>query len=273
MAGNSIDPGRSVASKIASILETFSRGELHSLTEICCFTGLPMSTVHRLAGELTAYGLLERTGDARYRVGLNLRVIGGHALPVSNVYEHGRWVLEDLADSTGAHVRLGVLDVGTVAYIEKTSGHRPISRFCRAATVPAHATAMGKVLLAFSSRRAVDTVIAHGLTRYTKDTLASPEHLRRALAQIRLTGLAVSRREMRGETCAIAAPVFGAGGGIVCAIEITVAELSTDLPRLVPALQMAARSLSRDLVASPPAADAVGSDAVGTDLTVMASHG
>ena len=71
---------------------------------------------------------------------------------------------------------------------------------------------------------------------------------------------------MRGGGCAIAAPVFGAGGGIVCAIEIKTAELGSDLPRLVPALGNHHPSLSRDLAASAPAVDAEATDATGADL-------
>jgi predicted transcriptional regulator len=68
MAGNSAEPGRSVTSKIVAILQAFTNGGMHSLTEIARLTELPVSTVHRLASELAVNGVLERTDDARYRV-------------------------------------------------------------------------------------------------------------------------------------------------------------------------------------------------------------
>ena len=61
MAGNSTESGRSVTSKITSILMTFTEGSVHSLTEIARLAGLPVSTAHRLTAELASWRLLERT--------------------------------------------------------------------------------------------------------------------------------------------------------------------------------------------------------------------
>ena len=266
MAGNSGDAGRSVTSKVVTILQTFSCGDVHSLTEISCLTGLPISTVHRLASELTAYGMLERTGDAHYRVGLRLRVLGSHDQHVPDLHERARSVLDDLAATTGTDARLGVLGEPDVTFIEKVNGHQASSTFAHAATVPAHASALGKALLAFSPLRTVDTLIAHGLKRYTAYTITSPERLRRALAEIRVSHLAISRWEMRAGSCAIAAPVFGPGGRIVCALELKITELRTDLPRLAPALQIATRSLSRELTTGPRLGLSSGGRPGGTDV-------
>jgi DNA-binding IclR family transcriptional regulator len=54
MAGNSTESGRSVTSKITSILMTFTEGSVHSLTEIARLAGLPVSTAHRLTSELAS---------------------------------------------------------------------------------------------------------------------------------------------------------------------------------------------------------------------------
>ena len=76
MAGNSTESGRSVTSKITSILLTFTQGNEHSLTEIARLAGLPISTAHRLTSELASWRLLERTEGGLYRAGLPLRTIG-----------------------------------------------------------------------------------------------------------------------------------------------------------------------------------------------------
>ena len=75
MAGNSTDPGRSVTSKVTAILMVFADGGVHTLTEIACCANLPTSTAHRLASELVAWRLLERTEERSYRIGLPLRMI------------------------------------------------------------------------------------------------------------------------------------------------------------------------------------------------------
>src|SRR4051794_32221539 len=75
MAGNSTEVGRSVTSKITSILLTFTEGSEHSLTEIARRAQLPISTAHRLAAELTSWRLLERNAEGLYRAGLPLRMM------------------------------------------------------------------------------------------------------------------------------------------------------------------------------------------------------
>src|SRR3954466_11537611 len=66
---NSAD-GRSVTSKLAAILQTFSTGNAHSLSDIARSANLPVSTAHRLTAELAERGFLERTDNKRHRVGI-----------------------------------------------------------------------------------------------------------------------------------------------------------------------------------------------------------
>jgi hypothetical protein len=56
-----------VTSKISAILSTFTEGNAHSLTEISQWTGLPLSTAHRLTTELASWGMLEKTPDGLYQ--------------------------------------------------------------------------------------------------------------------------------------------------------------------------------------------------------------
>jgi DNA-binding IclR family transcriptional regulator len=251
MAGNSTDTGRSVASKVIAILLTFTSGSVFSLTEIARLTGLPISTAHRLATEMAAWGILERTDDGHYRVGEQLRVIGSEpALPPANVREKARRVMEDLATATSrTRVRLGVLDDLDVVFVEKLAGTRPVSMFVESASAPVHACAMGKALLAFSPPRTVEQVIARGLEGFTPFTLTSPERLRRSLGVTRLTRVAVCRRELDLDSSAVAVPVFGPGGAVIAALELEVQD-PRDLRQMQPPLVVAARTLSRDLATS-----------------------
>ena len=253
MAGNSADSGRSVTSKVVSILLTFTDGNVQSLTEIARLAGLPVSTAHRLVTELAAWGVLERTDDAHYRAGISLQVIGGQALHQAGLFERARRVMEDVVTATRSPVRLGVLDGLEIGYIEKHVGHRPVSMFADQATVPAHATAMGKALLAFSPPSVLEALLDKGLERFKSYTLTTPERLRRALAVIRLTRVALCRWEHELGSAAVAVPVFGGGGTVVAALELKVRDLRSDLPVLQPALIVAARCLSRELATGPAA--------------------
>jgi DNA-binding IclR family transcriptional regulator len=251
VAGNSTDSGRSVTSKVVAILTTFTDGSVHSLTEIARLAGLPISTAHRLASELTASSLLERTEDGDYRVGTPLRAICTRSGQAPSIAERAPRVMEDLSTAARAEVRLGILEDLEVAYIEKGPGHQPVSTFSSAARLPAHATALGKALLAFSDRRVVDLIVARGLKPYTPYTLTAPDRFRRALAMARLNRVAVARWELDLGVCTVAAPVFGVGGHVVAALELRVRDLRGELPVVQPVLTVAARSLSRELAALP----------------------
>jgi DNA-binding IclR family transcriptional regulator len=251
MAGNSADSGRSVTSKVIGILLTFANGRDHSLTEIGQLTGLPISTAHRLASELTAWGLLERSNDGHYRVGEQLRMIGSRPAPMpADLGRLTRRVMDDVAAAApGTNVRLGVLNDAAVAYVERPARGQPPTMPTETAKAPVHATAMGKALLAFSPPYAIDMVIQRGLRSYTPFTLTDPDRLRHALGVIRLTGVAVCRREHSLDRYALAVPIFGAGGGVLASLELEVRDPRA-LYRLQPPLTVAARSLSRKLATS-----------------------
>jgi DNA-binding IclR family transcriptional regulator len=247
MAGNSTEAGRSVTNKITSILMTFTEGSAHSLTEISQLAGLPISTAHRLTSELASWRLLERTPDGRYRAGLPLRMIGSGDACRPELRERGPCVLEDLSRVTRCRARLGVLQEFEVAYIEKQPGPRPVTSFMPAATLPLHATALGRALLAFAPASIVEMTILRGLRAYTPHTVTAPDRFRRALAVVRMTRVSVTRFELEATTCGIAVPVFGAGGDLVAAIELTVPDLGREVQPLIASLSIAARSLSREL--------------------------
>jgi DNA-binding IclR family transcriptional regulator len=247
LAGNSIEAGRTVAHKISSILLTFTQGGELSLSEIARLTGLPISTAHRLTAELARLRLLERKPDGMWRPGLALRNIGAVTDVPPSLTERAPCILEDLVEITKCRTRLGVwrdLDVG---YIEVRPGAEAATSFTPRAFLPAPPTAVGRALLAFSSPNQVDRVISGGLRSYTEHTITSPPRLRHALAVTRLTRVAVSRREFEPDIYGVAMPVFGPGGHVIAAIEIAAADLEDDLPRVMPPLVIATRSLSREL--------------------------
>jgi IclR family acetate operon transcriptional repressor len=256
VAGNSKTPGRSVISKVSAILLALAEGGQCTITEIAARTELPLSTVHRLATELAAWRVLERAEDGRFRVGRELDRIGGTCpcaggdsdYPVeARTRDSAAPIMEDLFRVTGAPVRFGFLDGPAVAYIQKTSPHLPVSEVCSAARLPAHATALGKALLAFAPPPTTDVVLSRCLRRYTAHTVTSPERLRWLLQTIRVTRIALCDRELHPDWCALAMPVFGARGDVVAAIELAVRDLAANVPTLKAVLALAAGALSREL--------------------------
>ena len=207
MAGNSSEPGRSVTSKVAAILMSFTSGRGHALVDLARQAGLPTSTAHRLARELTDRHLLERTEDGEFRAGLPLRMLSGETAAPPTLHERAPFVVDDLCEATRATAQLGVLDDLEVAYIERQPGFRPVSTFSAAARLPVHATALGKALLAFAPAQVVRMVLGPSLSAFTPATLTNPEqHPPRAAVR----PAARHGDELRG---AAAGPVRGGGAG------------------------------------------------------------
>jgi IclR family transcriptional regulator, acetate operon repressor len=251
MAGNSGEPGRTVTSKLAAILVAFTNGRDYTLSELAMETNLAVSTVHRLLTGLVTASLLERPDGATYRPGPTLRRLPYNAKPPT-LRARAPFVVEDLASSLHVTARLGVVDGLEIAYVEKKAESEAGTLFPNPARLPLHATAMGKVLLAFGGPQLVRVVCGGALTRYTPKTLTCPSTLQRALQAARARGFAVADGELHPATGAVAVPVFDVHGRIIAAIEADVPLTSPAAVKLtVLALRTGARCLRREL-APPP---------------------
>jgi DNA-binding IclR family transcriptional regulator len=245
VAGNGSEPRRTVTSKVVAIIRSFDAGRSLTITEVAQVADLSLSTTHRLVHELSAWGILHRGDDARYEI-VPPPGSGGRSDRPPGLRAVAAPTIEDLSTATTSDVRLGVIDGHRVLYVEKAYRGRPLSEFSSAVSLPAHATALGKALLAFSSPETVDHVIRHGLRSYTAATVSTAVRLRHALKVTRLRGMAVASGELRPGHCAVAVPVFGPGGEVAAALEVRLRDVPSEMPN-VPALVVAARGLSRDL--------------------------
>ncbi len=232
----------------------FADDGVHTLTEIAVSAHLPTSTAHRLASELVAWRLLERTEERHYRIGLPLRIIASEhseseVCSTTQTVTRALPMLDELSRATSSEVRLGVLRGSQVLFFwppQRVSGRMHAAGVLHG-LIPAHAAAAGKAVLAFSPPCVIDHVIAAGLPAFTRNTITSPDVLRRKLSVIRLTQIATSRNEFECGKSAIAMPIFYGGGRVAAAIEITVRDLGSELAAAAGALSVACHSLSRQL--------------------------
>jgi DNA-binding IclR family transcriptional regulator len=269
MAGNSAEPGRTVTSKLAAILTAFTSSREYTLSELATQTDLAVSTVHRLLNDLVHAALLERPDGCTYRPGPTLRGLPYEVKPPT-LRSRAPFVVEDLAACLRTTARLGVVDGLEVAYVEKKAEPEPGTLFPNAARLPLHATAMGRVLLAFGPRSLLRVVSGGGLSHYTSRTLTCPRDLERAVQQVRARGFALVTGELQATDAAVAVPVFDVRGRVIAAIEVDVAgpagAAAVDLA--VPALLTAARCLRRELAPAEQARRAAAApDLTGPDLT------
>jgi DNA-binding IclR family transcriptional regulator len=163
---------------------------------------------------------------------------------------------DSLAARSGESVRIGTLHdtkVLVVHHVFRPDDSRQALEV--GALLPAHATAMGKVLLA-SNRYAAAELATAALPGYTGATLTDPDALAGELQQAHERGWAADVEELVSGVVSIAAPILDRRGATVGAIGISgpVERLTDDgAPRtdLVSFVREAARAVSRDLGAIP----------------------
>lgn len=231
-----------------AILEAFSAEHPRlRLTQLSRRAGLPLTTTHRLVGELARWGALERDEAGAYRIGLRLWEVASLAPRSVGLREAALPILGDLYEATHQNVQLAVLDGTDAVYIERISGRDAVHVVTRiGGRLPLHATGVGRVLLAHASDELRERVLAGPLSVYTERTLTDPRRLRRELAEVRRTGVAITRGQIELISTSVAAPVWDDGGRVVAAVSVVVPE-SHDPRRYVPAVVTAARGISRAL--------------------------
>jgi DNA-binding IclR family transcriptional regulator len=240
--------GPSVTSRVITLLGAFSaEHRALTLSQLSRRANLPLTTTHRLVGELAGQGVLERDEQGRYRIGVRLWEIASLAPRAGGLREAAMPFLEDLFDATRENVQLAVLDGIDVLYVERMSARNAIPVVSRVGgRLPVHATAVGQVLLANSPVELQEQVLAGLLIRLTDKTITSPRELRVLLAEVRRTGIAVADGQVDTQSLSVAAPVYGPDDTVVAGLSIVVP--ATGQGQLfAPAVRSAARGISRAL--------------------------
>jgi DNA-binding IclR family transcriptional regulator len=248
--------GPTVTGRVAGVLGAF--GSEHSamtLSELSRRTRLPLTTAHRLVGELTRHGLLERDADQRYRIGLRLWEIASTASRAVDLREAALPFLQELYAATRENVQMAVLDDVEVVFLERLSGPESVHIVTRPGSrLPVHASGVGLVLLAHAPIEVQDEVLARPLVRFTRYTVTDARRLRRVLADVRRHGYAISDRQIEPISVSVAAPVRDRAHRVVAAVSVVVAAGRADPRSYVRPVVSAAAAISRRLpiLPSPP---------------------
>lgn len=246
---------RGTVRRILAVLLTFEQAsDPLSLSEVARRADLPASTTLRLLRELCDARLVERIDGNRYHVGARLFELGMRAPIQRTLREVALPVMEDLYAATRENVHLGVLDVDSVLVIQQLTGNRSVRTPARSgARLPAHATANGKTLLAFSSPELVDEILRRGLHRITDHTICSERLLREQLQEIRERGWAMASQENSLGTLSVGAPVLGHDGYAVAAVSLVVpTSTSASVQRFAHAVLTAANTITRTWAHAQP---------------------
>ncbi len=194
------------------------------VTEIAEYLGLCKSAAHRILVTCEQYHFVIRTPDRRYR-------LGNRAVELGNIYRFDRRLLtraepimRRLADETHSIAHLGELDGRDVLELTRSAGPGAITftsspRF----RAPAHATGMGKILLAFSGEQIFRDFVgpSQRFKRFTPMTIVTLEELKRELGRVARQGYAISDQEaVLGCRC-IAVPVQNRDRKFMAALSIS----------------------------------------------------
>ncbi|WP_040795181.1 IclR family transcriptional regulator [Nocardia higoensis] len=199
--------GRTVTSKALALLGAFESGpNALSLSDLAEFADLPLPTAHRLVGELVEWGALERDNQGRYTVGLRLWTVAQNA--GRHLRDTARPYLQDLFSLTHETAHIAIRDGDEALYIDRIYGSTRVPRASRVGgRLPLHATAVGKVLLAYEEDWFREAYLAHSLEAATKHTHINPGRLTAELRRVRDEGYATTMEEVREGSCSIAVPV------------------------------------------------------------------
>ncbi|QNG55736.1 IclR family transcriptional regulator [Pseudonocardia petroleophila] len=231
------------------ILDAFSADHpALTLSELARRAELPLSTVHRLAGELVGWGALERGADGRFRIGLRLWEVGALAPRGSALRERALPFLEDLSQVTRENVQLAVREGVEVVFVERIAGSGAVPVLTRVGgRFALTATGVGLVLLAHAPPELQEEVLTGPVERYTPHTVTDPRALRGMLADVRVSGYAVSDRQVTDDALSVAAPVHDRRGAVVAAVSLVVRHGTATPLALAPLVRTSARAISRAL--------------------------
>ena len=217
--GKPSDALRSVGIALDIIDVLAAESEL-GVSEVARRIGIAKSTAHRTCAVLAARGLLDRTDDGRYRLGLRLVEYGGLATERTAVRDRGLPLLVELRNALGETVQIGVPSGADVVYVERVEGRRALRYSANARRSPIHRSSAGKVLAAFNPAM-VDARLRAGLPPSTGYTIVVPELLVEELDRVRQRGYARSVDETEIGMSSLAVPVHvPLDGPVVAAISM-----------------------------------------------------
>ena len=218
-----------------SILEALGSVHEMGLTELARKLGLGKSSVHRLLASLVTRGYVEKNPESdRYRLTYRLFGVGSQAAARLGLRDIAHPVMDRLAAQTGEAVNLGVLDGTRVVNVHRVESQHLLRMHLEiGGGIPAHATALGKALLAALPAEEVSRRLrGQRLERLTPNTIADRSALRNALARVRAAGFATDDEECSLGLRCVAAPILDNRGLVAAAVSVSGPSLRLPLASL-----------------------------------------
>lgn len=192
------------------------------LVEIAQSLGLAKGTAHGILRTLHGVGFVEQdSGTGKYQLGTALLDLGRGRLDGNELRARALNWADALAARCGEAVYVGTCirsQVLLVHHVFRPDGSP--QTLAVGTTLPAHACALGKVLLAFDAV-AAERLLQQQPQPYTRFTVTDQRRLLQQLAQVRASGWGAEIEELRVGEAAVAAPIRAFGGLVVGAIAVS----------------------------------------------------
>ena len=220
-------PGRDVSvrsvERAIAILELLAQGGWRTGADVARELRVHRSTALRLLGTLERHALVERDlRTARYRLGRRLPQLASVVSGEIDLRSVARPICEQLATAVGETATLDVLMGDVIVPIEQaTASTSVVSVNWLGRRTPVHCTASGKAIAAFAPVAVRERLLDLPLDRVTPHTITDRAELEAQLDEARQSGVARTHEELEVGLDALAAPVFGAGGEVVAALDVS----------------------------------------------------
>jgi IclR family pca regulon transcriptional regulator len=223
-----------------------------TLTEVARRTGLSRATARRFLLTLSTLGYARSEDGKHFRLTPKVLDLGYAYLSSLDLIEVAQPAMEQVAAETQESCSVAVLDGHDVVYVARVPTKRIMRVNLSVGTrLPAHATSLGRVLLADLPEAVLDAFLAEGpLARFTDRTVTDAAELKRRLAEVRRQGYAVVDQELEEGLRSISVPLRGRGGAIAAlnvsshASRVSNQEL---VRRFLPAMRAAAAAIAAAL--------------------------
>jgi DNA-binding IclR family transcriptional regulator len=184
------------ADRTLEILEALAGGG-SSLAELASLLSIPKSSLHSILRTMEHRGWVETDSRrSHYRLGMSALLIGSSYVDQDPTVIRTSDIMDSLAADTGETVHLARLEAPDVVYMAKRESVHPLRMFSAIGRrLPAHATALGKVMLAELPDATVRSLLPARLQGTTAHTITSRDELIEHLAEVRAQGYAIDAEE------------------------------------------------------------------------------
>ena len=206
------------------LVEILAGRQAAGVTELASVLGVHKSTASRLLSTLERHGIVEQdAGRGSYRLGAALTFLAGAVTGRVRLFQASHGTAERLAHEVGETVTVAVMEGDRLVNADHIApGPTALPPDWPELRLPLHATASGKVMLAWLPEEEVAKLLAGlpELDRYTPATVVDPCVLAEQLVGVREQGWALALEEHAPEMNAVSAPIFDREGAPIAALTI-----------------------------------------------------